>query len=522
MIKKGVQKAILNKNQRTEIVFNLSTVETRREEFQGTMHLVVPAVMMVPGVHNGSQGPLLYEDRDLEAACPSWNGMPITIYHPKGDASARTPEVLNEQGVGIVLNTRYDGGQKTECWFDEDRLKDISPETKTQIDNHEMVEVSTGLFADYETAPKGAVCDGEKYVAVARNHRPDHFAILPGKKGSCSIEDGAGLLRNEKAKTHSENHKRSLIGKALTDRDSYNSWMDDHTDGHVYYTKGNKSYRESYKLDDAGTKAILGKDPEEVFKKLQYTSPEGKILANFDNSTEPEAGAEGADLNETTQNEKKENIVMNKTQLIAALIANAAGLWTESDRKYLEGRDEKWLQTQHAALDQGAPAENAELEVGSGDATEEEGNGTGIGADGKKTKPKKKTSAMAAQAEAGKGKKKPPMDSEDEEEDAPPAKNMSATEYLAKAPAEIREVLSVGLQTHNAQKAVIVKKLVANKRCKFTANELNTKKLPELQKLLGLVGEEEHPVHNFAGLDEVGEPVTNAAPAPLSLPNWGE
>jgi hypothetical protein len=64
-----------------------------------------------------------------------------------------------------------------------------------KLDKGEMVEISTGLFTD--NIPESGVWNGEAYTAVARNYRPDHLAILPDQKGSCSIADGAGLLRNK-------------------------------------------------------------------------------------------------------------------------------------------------------------------------------------------------------------------------------------------------------------------------------------------------------------------------------------
>ena len=46
-------------------------------------HLVVPVVMMVEGVHNGSQGPLFHSIAELGKFPESWNGIPVVIYHPE-------------------------------------------------------------------------------------------------------------------------------------------------------------------------------------------------------------------------------------------------------------------------------------------------------------------------------------------------------------------------------------------------------------------------------------------------------
>ena len=75
---------------------------------QEKAHLVVPVVMMVEGVHNGSQGPLLHEITELGKFPESWNGRPVVIYHPEDEdgnpISANSPEVIDKVTVGRVYN----------------------------------------------------------------------------------------------------------------------------------------------------------------------------------------------------------------------------------------------------------------------------------------------------------------------------------------------------------------------------------------------------------------------------------
>ena len=57
----------------------------RSDVYEGRTHIVVPVIMMVEGVHNGSQGPLLHLAEDLGKFPESWDGIPVTIQHPTVD-----------------------------------------------------------------------------------------------------------------------------------------------------------------------------------------------------------------------------------------------------------------------------------------------------------------------------------------------------------------------------------------------------------------------------------------------------
>ena len=70
---------------------------TRRETRDGREYIVVPATLIVPGVLNGSQGPLLYPLDEIQRTADAWNGMPMVVGHPTENGkpvSARSPAVL--------------------------------------------------------------------------------------------------------------------------------------------------------------------------------------------------------------------------------------------------------------------------------------------------------------------------------------------------------------------------------------------------------------------------------------------
>jgi hypothetical protein len=168
------------------------------KEWDNRQHIIIPVVMMVEGVHNGNHGPVFHSIEELGRFVESWNGRPVTISHPKVDdkfVSANSPDVLSKWSVGHIFNTQVEDNKlKAEVWLDIERLKIVSPETFAKIQNGTTIEVSLGIFTENEDIEGD--WNGEAYLAVAHNYRPDHLALLPGEVGACSINDGCGLRVN--------------------------------------------------------------------------------------------------------------------------------------------------------------------------------------------------------------------------------------------------------------------------------------------------------------------------------------
>jgi len=167
---------------------------------QDRKHLIVPVVMMVEGVHEGSGGALLHLIEDLGKFPESWNGIPVVINHPKTNdqfCSANSPDIIDNECTGRVYDTHVAGSKlKANIWLDDEKLQKKSPDAyQSIIDNNEL-EVSVGVFTENEDTQ--GEYNGENYDAIARNHRPDHLAILPGGTGACSLDDGCGIRVNEK------------------------------------------------------------------------------------------------------------------------------------------------------------------------------------------------------------------------------------------------------------------------------------------------------------------------------------
>lgn len=166
---------------------------TRMATLNGREYVVAPMVMLVVGVHNGSNGPLYYPSDELAKTQAAWNMRPVVVYHP-AHGSATNPVELEARQVGMVMNARWDGRKlRAEAWLEADRLEQLAPEIAVALVEDQPVEVSTGLFTDNVYEP--GVWNGKEYEYVARNHQPDHLALLPEGVGACNLSDGCGLLQ---------------------------------------------------------------------------------------------------------------------------------------------------------------------------------------------------------------------------------------------------------------------------------------------------------------------------------------
>lgn len=201
---------------------NTHTKLVRREKMDGKEWLVGPVVLMVEGVHNRT----LYSKEVLSKFPDAWNGRPIPIQHPKdwktGNwVSANSPQVYETQRAGFVFDVHYDefekevdgvpvtlGRLKGDAWIDPDKVTAIDKQVLTMLADNRMIEVSTGSWEDH--AITEGTWNNEEYERVAESVYPDHLALLPGKVGACSIEDGGGFPR-----VNEEQDDRSLKDKLL-------------------------------------------------------------------------------------------------------------------------------------------------------------------------------------------------------------------------------------------------------------------------------------------------------------------
>jgi len=325
--------------------------------YEGKQHIIVPVVMMVEGVHAGSAGPLFHPIAELGKFPASWDGMPVMVQHPQ-DAegnyiSANSPLVLQASKVGRIFSTNVDGKKlKAEAWFDSEKLANVSSEAAEAIKNNSTLEVSIGVFTINEEIP--GEYNGEQYSAIARSHRPDHLAILPGGTGACSVADGCGLRVNSKEGgkmseltvfnaikfMNKEGYTISGIG---VNKDGYNATVDslrrkldslDNTtqyhyleevfDDYVIYVRRNREagghmmFKQNYQITNELVE-LIG-NPVEVTKKVKVTYVPMTVINN---------------QNENQMAEKECSPCVKEK--VNTLIAHAKTAFSEGDRTWLEG-----------------------------------------------------------------------------------------------------------------------------------------------------------------------------------------
>ena len=490
----------------------------RHDEMMGRKYLVAPMVMLIEGVHDGSNGPLLYPKDELAKTPQIWNHKPIVVYHPAANGegiSACDPIILSNRQVGVIMNTKFEDGKlKAEAWMEEDRMNKVDERIAEAVEKNQMMELSTGLFTDNESAEEGAEWNGEKYDSIARNYRPDHLALLPDLKGACSIEDGAGLLRlnakpgkiNIVGNEMSHSNIRSLLNSWLQDK-SEHAWIEAVYDNFFVYEDDAKYYKYNYSLENNQI-TIIG-DAEEVIRITEWRTLSGEFVGN-------EKDKENVSNKDNANSNRKEQVMdeKKKVKIIDALIACNTNSWGKDDRETLEAMKDATLEK---LLEGTIAAEKAvENAVKKGDAAV-------LVANQEKEKAEAETETKEAAAESASGDSSDGKTSGTDGDAKGDEKSQTTNEYIAGAPKEIREVLESGMRSHNAIKASLIKRITANEKNQFTEDELKAKDLPELRKLVAILPGVEKAagsgleVNNFEGLEEV-EDITQNTEKPMLMP----
>lgn len=183
-------------NKSSQVTYQPTTVLVENKQY-----LIVPVVMMVEGVHNGSGGAIYHSAEELGKSADSWQDIPVVINHPilNGSyVSINTTGIAEAYQVGHISEPVMKNEKLTaKVYLDVQKLTAISPETLLAVQEGKVLEVSIGVFTEDEEIE--GEWNGETYQKIARNHIPDHLAILPEEVGACSVKDGCGLrVNNEK------------------------------------------------------------------------------------------------------------------------------------------------------------------------------------------------------------------------------------------------------------------------------------------------------------------------------------
>lgn len=296
------------------ITVNLSG-KIRRATLQGKEYYVAPATMIVPGVLHGSNGPIYYPIETISESPDDWNHMPIVVYHPQNNGqyiSARTVDILETQGVGIVLNSTANGKLQAEAWFDIEQTRKVDNRIIEALESGKKFELSTGLSVGLEDSP--GVYNNREYTSIARSIKPDHLAVFVDQIGACSIADGCGVLANhrpdqlpialklenmsDKNCTCQEKQVSNVVGevsfgdiseqlhKAFKELappvyDNYGHCINNpyisgiYRDFFIFHSdlpEEDATYKQGYSVSDGGVVSISDKQPQRVEKSVKFVS----------------------------------------------------------------------------------------------------------------------------------------------------------------------------------------------------------------------------------------------------------
>lgn len=343
---------------------NATTGQVKEITHAGRRYLVSPVVALREGILNG----VMVSAAEFSKFASSWQGRPIPIAHPRADGlptSANTPDIWANDVLGHFWNVAIDGGAlKGEIWIDLDKAQMMGERATTIVNRlraNQPLEVSTGYFCEME-ATAGSY-NGKAYGGIARNIRPDHLAILPDELGACSWADGCGTPRvnadcgckgdqfmEEQTPADVSANERNLFVKFL-------SWLG----GQKPPEEPISNHEEGMNMAKAELIAGLTANAKCKFSKEKLESwAEGDLQVLQDSLGEeatpeaaPEPSPEGSHPHsihrpETVPGMSPElearlaglesllkgltaNSDREKAELVAAIVANSHGAWSEAD-----------------------------------------------------------------------------------------------------------------------------------------------------------------------------------------------
>jgi hypothetical protein len=460
-----------------------ATGTIRVAQFRGTEHVVVPVTALVEGVVHpvNMDEPELVLASEFSIAPAGWNGRPVLPDHPivNGQySSAGDPTLLDQYMFGHIFNTRVENDQLLmEAWLDPIRAEAVGADAVSVVNRAregKQIEISTGLLSVLEK--KTGVHNRKRYTGIWRNITPDHLAMLPeGTKGACSAEMGCGANRANRGRVY------LVTNRGLAEVEEETEMADDKLEtGEKKPTmlerffdaitfkglKGTAAGKSDTELRSALNTALRAEEPGfmgveqvfpedsivvfaampgdkwQLFRRGYSAKSDGTVkLADGKEAVIPVTNFVAASAAEEQQpgcgcaHPKKEQI-MDKALRIKALIDGSKGRFTDVDKPWLEAVPEdrlKVLETEAPPV--ATPVANAAAPV----------------------KPEE-------------------------------PKPLTLDQYVAAAPAEIREALTAGVKANAEKRQAVIKALKDTKRCTFTDEQLAAMSLEQLEQLRALAG----------------------------------
>jgi hypothetical protein len=547
--------------------------KVRKETFMAREHLVVPVVALVEGVIHPSNAetPELALSVEFGKIPSGWNGRPLVMDHPSIDghpAEANSPNILEDYQLGLIFNTHVEDGKlKTEAWIDLDRIETLGGDferTVARINNGEVVEVSTGFFADVENV--GGTYGGKRYAGVYRNFVPDHLAILPqGKIGACSVEGGCGAPRLNARKDTPQWQKDTEVPKLKAAKEGVKVGAKEKVvklnggcpcggepgtcqcDEHPGVSNMSETPPTTAQLFEGVTNffaatidgSLLDKDVRQALARacneaygpwvyvIGFTADMAVYISLEDEKFMQVGFDMDADGNVTFTSEPQEVRLMTRIVLVQSPGGSGSGvsappLGAASSTKLVP------------STAQDPPGELTTEEEGSSEDPETQTQEVSMSEVKKTEQPRTNTAESATETVANKGTptivasgqdsevklstpETPPQPVAEPPKETAPAP-MTLEAYVAAAPAEIKATITEGLRIYNERKAAIVQQLRSTNRCDFSDEVLNGMPLTQLEglaKLAGVSGGEPKPKPT----EVPASPATfdgRAAPTPLA------
>jgi hypothetical protein len=372
----------------------LTAYSTEVRQYEGRDYLVVPTVMMVEGVHHGSQGPLLYTAEELGQDLLQWNSKPVTLSHPminNTPVSANLPETFSQR-LGYVFNARMEGTKlKAEAWLDLEALTNRSPEALEILNNGSALQVSIGVFSSREETTGD--WNGANYTAIATNLRPDHLALLPNEEGACNWDDGCGIRNNSKGgKLNEMNDHKNVTKEVLLnaypaplllvdnetgyqevmgllqrqldrmDSDLAVHYLEEVYNSDVVYcaigrdNRERKFYRAPYTINEDNTVTIDTDAATHVRRDVSYVGVGEAAPVNSSRESEERTRTKFPNTNTEVNMNKAKSCTVNE------LIGNTNNSYTEADRSWIENLTEENVLslTANSKPAESAPAQGAD------------------------------------------------------------------------------------------------------------------------------------------------------------------
>lgn len=433
--------------------------EIKKEVIGDIEYVVVPVIAMVEGVRNK----LLYTAEEIAKNVDQWDGVPITIEHPQSrrgtSVGANSSPQLMEIQVGKMFNTTVIGGKlKGELWISVERVKEVSPESLSAIEEGRL-EVSVGLFSAGD-GTKG-VWDGEEYNEKLFDFTPDHIALLPEGLGACSWADGCGVRDNRKGgdgdvKNKMKNQELDHDSLARKLRDKIDggdakifTWIESIFDKFFIYSKDDQKnfLRQDYFIDKDDQVNLVG-EPVKVKKEIKFI--------------------------EFSKEEKSMSIVKER---IDSLYTNDKDFMLPDDKESREFLS-KLSEENFMKLEDCNCGEAKTLLTNAKKAEDEN------------KELLKTNSDLKIELEKSKKEVKP----EDKKEDdlkinkAELAKEIlegfTFNDLLAKASPEVKESIEDGLKVNEQKRNELIKSILSKKDCPYVEEELKGLKTNALEKLV--------------------------------------